>query len=290
LIRRVTYDLTGLPPTPEEVDAFVADAASDAWEKLVERLLASPHYGERWGRHWLDLVRYAETNGYERDSDKPYMWRYRDWVIEALNADMPFDRFALEQLAGDELETPTPSSIAASGYLRLMVWDDEPPEGKLKGRYDVLDDITSTTAQVFLGMTIGCARCHDHKRDPIPQTDYYRFLAFFHGLTDMTVEGSLADVGSPEERARCAVAGAGTALSPVLALAAAENGPVPDDVFVHVRGNPAVRASASSRACPSAWASPRSRSPSRRRTRRAPVGDVRSHAGSRVLRTSSRRE
>ncbi len=240
LIRRLTYDLTGLPPTPEEVDAFLADHAPDAWERLVERLLASPHYGERWGRHWLDLVRYAETNGYERDTDKPFMWRYRDWVIEALNADMPFDRFALEQLAGDELDSPTPSSITASGYLRLMVWDDEPPEGKLKGRYDVLDDITSTTAQVFLGMTIGCARCHDHKRDPIPQTDYYRFMAFFHGLTDMTVEGTLADVGSAEERARCAEAGAGAAMAPVLALAAAEGGPVPSDLFLHVRGNPAV--------------------------------------------------
>ncbi len=223
LIRRVTFDLIGLPPTPEEVDSFLADESPQAWESLVERLLASPHYGERWGRHWLDLVRYAETNGYERDGDKPFMWRYRDWVIEALNADMPYDRFVTEQLAGDELEPATPSSITASGYLRLMVWDDEPPESALATRYDVLDDVSSTTAQVFLAMSIGCARCHDHKRDPIPQTDYYSFLAFFHGLTDWSKEGTLREIGSS-----------------LYASAATEAGPVPPDVHVHIRGNPAL--------------------------------------------------
>lgn len=202
LLRRVTYDLTGLPPTPEEVRAFLADEGEGAYERVVERLLASPHHGEKWGRHWLDLVRYAETNGFERDSDKPFMWRYRDWVIDAFNADMPYDRFLLEQLAGDELDEPTPASITATGYHRLMQWDDEPGAGALQGRYDVLDDLVSTTGQVMLGMTLGCARCHDHKKDPIPQADYYRFMSFFHGLTDMSYDGFLADVASAEERAQ----------------------------------------------------------------------------------------
>lgn len=201
LIRRVTYDLTGLPPTPEQVDAFVADTEAGAWGRLVDRLLDSPQYGERWGRHWLDLVRYAETNGYERDSDKPFIWRYRDYVIDAFNEDKPYDRFILEQLAGDELDEVTPASLTATGYQRLMIWDDEPGQGRLQARYDTLDDIVSTSAGAFLGMSLGCARCHDHKKDPIPQEDYYRFMAFFHGVTDMSVNGHLTDVSSPEERA-----------------------------------------------------------------------------------------
>lgn len=201
LIRRATYDLTGLPPSPEEVDAFLADTEAGAWGRLVERLLDSPQYGERWGRHWLDLVRYAETNGYERDSDKPFIWRYRDYVIESFNEDKPYDRFVLEQLAGDELDEVTPASLTATGYQRLMIWDDEPGQGQLQARYDTLDDIVSTTAGAFLGMSLGCARCHDHKKDPIPQEDYYRFMAFFHGVTDMSVNGHLTDVSSPAERA-----------------------------------------------------------------------------------------
>ncbi len=202
LIRRVTYDLTGLPPTPEEVDAFTkefATAPQAACEKLVDRLLASPHYGEKWARHWLDLVRYAETNGYERDGPKPHAWRFRDYVIRSFNADKPYDRFIKEQLAGDELDRNDPDCIIATGYYRLGLWDDEPADREL-ARFDELDDWVATTSQVFLGMTMNCARCHEHKIDPIPHADYYRMLAFFQdvrrydpnpgprsaGLTDIT--------------------------------------------------------------------------------------------------------
>jgi hypothetical protein len=187
LIRRATYDLTGLPPSPEEVDAFLADDAPNAYEKLLDKLLASPHYGEKWGRHWLDLVRYAESHGYERDSAKPFAWRYRDYVIDSFNRDKPYDTFLREQLAGDELDRVTPESLIATGYYRLGVWDDEPADRDL-ARYDVLDGIASTTANVVLGMSVGCARCHDHKRDPIPQRDYYKFLAFFSDVSNMNRE------------------------------------------------------------------------------------------------------
>lgn len=181
LIRRATYDLTGLPPTPAQVQEFVADDSPDAFERLVDRLLDSPHYGERWARHWLDLVRYAETNSFERDGAKPFVWRYRDYVIRAFNADKPYDQFVREQLAGDELDQVTPDSIIATGYYRLGQWDDEPADPEL-AMYDDLDDIITTTSQVLLGTTMNCARCHDHKIDPIPQTDYYRFLAFFRNI------------------------------------------------------------------------------------------------------------
>jgi Protein of unknown function (DUF1549)/Protein of unknown function (DUF1553)/Planctomycete cytochrome C len=183
LIRRLTYDLTGLPPTPDDVDAFVADRAGDAFERLVDRLLESPHYGEKWGRHWLDLVRYAETNGYERDSAKPFAWRYRDYVIDAFNSDKPYDQFVREQLAGDEVDPSSAAALTATGFYRLGIWDDEPADRPL-ARYDGLDGIISTTGQVLLGMTINCARCHDHKVDPIPQKDYYRLLAFFQDIVD----------------------------------------------------------------------------------------------------------
>ena len=178
LIRRVYYDLTGLPPSPEAVEAFLNNTAPNAYEKLINKLLKSPRYGEKWGRHWLDLVRYAETNGYEGDSDKPYVWRYRDYVINAFNKDKPYDEFIKEQLAGDELRTGTTETVIATGYHKLGVWDDGPADRKL-ARYDYLDDIVSTTGQVMLGMTVGCARCHDHKIDPISTRDYYSLLAFF---------------------------------------------------------------------------------------------------------------
>ncbi len=168
LIRRAYYDLTGLPPTPEEVEAFVADPSPSAYEALVDRLLDSPHYGEKWGRHWLDLVRFAETNSYERDNPKPNAWRYRDYVIRAFNDDKPYDQFVREQLAGDELPGADADAIIATGYYRLGIWDDEPTDPELS-RYDGLDDIVATTGQVFLGLTVDCARCHDHKIDPIPQ-------------------------------------------------------------------------------------------------------------------------
>jgi mono/diheme cytochrome c family protein len=181
LVRRLYYDVTGLPPTPRDVEAFLADPSPRAYENLVERLLDSPHYGEKWGRHWLDLVRYAETNSYERDNPKPNVWRYRDYVIRAFNQDKPYDRFLREQLAGDELPDRDADALIATGYYRLGIWDDEPSD-RLQARYDGLDDILATTGQVFLGLTLDCARCHDHKIDPIPQKDYYRFLAFFHNI------------------------------------------------------------------------------------------------------------
>ncbi len=181
LIRRVTYDLTGLPPTPEEVAAFEADRTPDAYEKLVDRLLASPHYGEKWGRHWLDLVRFAETNSYERDNPKPYIYKYRDYVIRAFNTDKPYDRFVKEQLAGDEMPEAAGDSILATAYYRLGIWDDEPAD-KLQAEFDDLDDLVATTGQAFLGLTLDCARCHDHKLDPIPQKDYYKFVAIFHNI------------------------------------------------------------------------------------------------------------
>jgi mono/diheme cytochrome c family protein len=182
LVRRVYYDLTGLPPTPQEVEAFVADTSPKAWESLVDRLLASPHYGEQWGRHWLDLVRFAETNSYERDSNKPNAWRYRDYVIRAFNDDKPYDHFIREQLAGDEFVNANADSIIATGFYRLGIWDDEPADKEL-ARYDMLDDIVATTGQVFLGLTVDCARCHDHKIDPIAQRDYYALLSFFHNVS-----------------------------------------------------------------------------------------------------------
>jgi len=207
LIRRVTYDLTGLPPTPEEIDDFLRDASRQAYEQLIDRLLASPHYGEKWGRHWLDVVRYAETNGYERDSPKPYAWRFRDYVIKSFNDDRPFDQFVREQLAGDELPGFHPEAVIATGYYRLGLWDDEPADPK-QARMDQFDDIVATTAQGFLGMTMNCARCHEHKIDPIPHADYYRFLAFFADLSpysnDRNVRSSfnLTDITPPERRKR----------------------------------------------------------------------------------------
>ncbi len=181
LIRRASYDLTGLPPTISEVERFLADTSPDAYESMIDRLLASPRYGEKWGRYWLDLVRFAETNSYERDNPKPNAWRYRDYVIRAFNDDKPYDRFLLEQLAGDELPDGDSDSLIATGYYRLGIWDDEPTDRE-QARYDGLDDVVATTGQVFLGLTIDCARCHDHKIDPISQKDYYRLLAFVQNI------------------------------------------------------------------------------------------------------------
>jgi len=200
LLRRAYYDLTGLPPTPAEVDTFLADTSIEAFEKVIDRLLDSPRYGEKWGRHWLDLVRFAETNSFERDSIKPNAWRYRDYVIEAFNADKPYDQFVREQIAGDELDAVTSDSIIATGYYRLGTWDDEPTD-RLQAKYDVLDDVVATTGQVFLGLTINCARCHDHKLDPIPQKDYYRLLAFFHGIKPYERDGPnvLTDIAPADQ-------------------------------------------------------------------------------------------
>ncbi|MDC0143341.1 PSD1 and planctomycete cytochrome C domain-containing protein [Verrucomicrobia bacterium] len=182
LIRRAYYDLIGLPPSPEEVATFIKDSSPNAFGKVIDRLLAMPQYGEKWGRHWLDLVRFAETNGYERDSKKDLIWKYRDYVIRAFNEDKPYDRFIMEQIAGDELPDKTGDSITATGFYRLGIWDDEPADRPL-ARYDYLDDILRTASETFLGMTVGCARCHDHKIDPIPQKDYYSLLSFFSDIS-----------------------------------------------------------------------------------------------------------
>jgi mono/diheme cytochrome c family protein len=206
LVRRVYYDLIGLPPTPEEIDAFVAESSAAGadgeavYARLVDRLLDSPHYGEKWARHWLDLVRYAETNGYERDNPKENAWKYRDYVIRSFNDDKPYDRFILEQLAGDELPDATPETIIATGFYRLGLWDDEPVD-RQQAFYDGLDDVLSTMSQAFLAMTLGCARCHDHKIDPVPQRDYYRLLAFVHNLKHGNTQAVVATAEELEQHA-----------------------------------------------------------------------------------------
>ena len=201
LIRRLSYDLTGLPPAADEVEAFETAFAKNpdaAWSALIDRLLASPHYGEKWARHWLDLVRYAESNGFERDNPKPHIWRYRDYVIDAFNSDKPYDQFVLEQIAGDEIPNPTQASLTATGYHRLMQWDDEPADRK-QHVYDVLADNVLVTSETFLATTLGCARCHDHKIDPLSQKDYYSFMAFFHGITPYKTEGTIRPWADAEE-------------------------------------------------------------------------------------------
>ena len=183
LLRRATLDLIGLPPTPQEVQAFLADNSPDAFAKVVDRLLASPEYGERWGRHWLDLARYADTNGFKSDETRPNIWRYRDYVIQAFNEDKPYDRFIREQIAGDELYPNDLSARVAVGFNRHFTEETNQPVIELR-RQEILNDITDTTAAVFMGMTYGCARCHDHKFDPILHKDYYRLQAFFSNIRE----------------------------------------------------------------------------------------------------------
>jgi hypothetical protein len=179
--RRVWFDLVGLPPDPEALEAFLADTHPDAAARLIDRLMADPAYGERFGRHWLDLARYAESNGYERDAAKPSAWKYRDYVIRSFNEDKALDRFVLEQLAGDELPDTTEETLIATSFLRLGPWDDEPAD-VAQDRFDQLDDLVATTGEVFLGLTIACARCHDHKFEPFSMTDYYRMVSVFDPL------------------------------------------------------------------------------------------------------------
>jgi hypothetical protein len=195
LLRRVNFDLIGLPPTPEEMGAFRADRSPDAYEKVVDRLLASPQYGERWALYWLDLVRYAESDGFKSDVTRPTAWRYRDYVIRALNDDRPYDRFVREQLAGDELYPDNPAAHIATGYYRHFP-DEDNARNLEQRRQEILNDLTDTTGQVFLGLTVGCARCHDHKYDPISQKDYYRLQAFFAAFlaTDDVLVGGREEV------------------------------------------------------------------------------------------------
>ncbi len=205
-LRRAYYDLTGLPPDPKTVTEFLEDESDGAFERVVDQLLDSPHYGERWGRHWLDLVRYAESNSYERDGAKPFVWRYRDYVIRSFNNDKPYSQFIMEQLAGDEIDDVTAESIVATGYYRLGVWQDEPVD-RTQELFEDLDDLVRTTGEVYLGLTIGCARCHDHKLDPVPQRDYYRFLAFFRNVRrfgdrshESVLEASVRPIDTLERR------------------------------------------------------------------------------------------
>jgi len=180
LIRRASFDLLGLPPTHDEVVAFVADPDPAAYEKLIDRLLDSPHYGERWARHWLDVARFAESHGFEHDYDRKHAYHFRDFVIRALNDDMPYDQFLRWQLAGDEIVPEDPLAMMATGFLGAGVFPTQITANEVeRTRYDALDDMTATTSSAMLGMSVGCARCHDHKFDPIPQADYYRILATF---------------------------------------------------------------------------------------------------------------
>ena len=178
LLRRASFDLIGLPPSPEEVDAFLADRSPKAWERAIDRLLSSPHYGERWARHWLDLARYAESEGFKADETRPNAWRYRDYVIKSFNDDKPYDRFIQEQLAGDELWPDDPDARVATAFNRHYP-DESNARNLMQRRQEILNDITDTVGSVFTGLTYGCARCHDHKFDPIRQVDYYRLQAFF---------------------------------------------------------------------------------------------------------------
>lgn len=178
LLRRASFDLTGLPPTPEELDAFLNDKSSGAFETVIDRLLLSPHYGERWARHWLDLARYAESEGFKADETRPDAWRYRDYVIKSFNEDKPYDRFLMEQIAGDELWPNNPDAIIATAFNRHYA-DESNARNLMQRRQEILNDVTDTVGAVFTGLTFGCARCHDHKFDPILQKDYYRLQAFF---------------------------------------------------------------------------------------------------------------
>ena len=203
LIRRLTYDLFVLPPTTEEVEDFVRASEVDpegAYRAVIDDLLSRPQYGEKWARHWLDLVRYGESNGFERDNPKPGIWRYRDYVVDAFNENLPYDQFVIEKLAGDEIEEPTMRSLIATGYHRLMQWDDEPADRE-QHVYDVLADNVQITSETFLATTLGCARCHDHKADPVSQKDYYAFMALFKGVTHYTTEGTIVHWADAAEQA-----------------------------------------------------------------------------------------
>jgi hypothetical protein len=196
LIRRVTFDLIGLPPTPAEVESFLRDRSPDAYGKVVDRLLASPHYGERWALKWLDVVRYADTNGFEIDGDRTHSWRYRDYAIDSFNRDKPYDQFVKEQLAGDEAFPGNKEALIATGYLRAgqehIVSGNIDPE---VSREEVLTEIATSVGQTFLGMTVNCARCHNHKFDPILQADYYRLQAIFAGA-----KGKEVEIATPAEK------------------------------------------------------------------------------------------
>jgi len=184
LLRRAYLDLIGLPPTPAETAAFLADTSPDAWKRLIDTLLASPHYGERWGRHWLDVARYADSSGFEQDYDRPNAWRYRDYVIRAFNQDKPYDVFLKEQFAGDELDPRTEETLIATGFLRAGARVAFREKDNPERRYEYLDDLIATTGRGVLGLTVHCARCHNHKFDPITQKEFYQLFAYFNNVPE----------------------------------------------------------------------------------------------------------
>jgi len=204
LLRRASLDLIGLPPTIEEVDAFLADKSADAYERAVDRLLASPHYGERWARLWLDLARYADTHGFEKDPSR-VMWRYRDWVIEALNRDMPFDQFTIEQIAGDLLPDATLSQKLASGFHRNTMFNTEGGVDPEEARVATIVDRVNTTATVWLGSTLGCAQCHTHKYDPFRQKEYYQFFDFFNSVEEPEIDAPTPEQAAELKRIRARI-------------------------------------------------------------------------------------
>jgi hypothetical protein len=192
LLRRLTLDLIGLPPTPQQVFEFLADTSESAYERAVDRLLATPQYGERWARPWLDLAHYADSDGYEKDQVRPYAWRWRNWVIDALNRDLPFDRFTIEQLAGDLLPNRTAEQWVATGFLRNTLTNREAGVDREEARFEQIVNRTNTVATTWLGLTMGCAQCHDHKYDPISQRDYYQLLAFFESADEQNIDAPMA--------------------------------------------------------------------------------------------------
>ena len=200
-------DITGLPPTPAELSEFLNDKRPDAYERVVDKLLASPHYGERWGRHWLDLARYADTDGYTIDAPRD-IWKYRDWVINAINKDMPFDQFIIEQIAGDLLPNPTIDQLIATGFHRNTPSNYEGGIDFEQYRVEAVADRVATTGGALLGLTVGCARCHDHKFDPISQREFYQLFAFFNNVDEVDKEADrkyfnkpFLEIGTDEEKA-----------------------------------------------------------------------------------------
>ena len=191
LIRRLSLDMTGLPPAPREVEEFVHDQRPDAYERLVDRLQESPHYGERWARPWLDLARYADSDGYEKDLSRPWAWRYRQWVIEAFNRDMPFDEFTVEQIAGDLLPHATTDQRIATGFHRNTLTNREGGTDPAQFRDEQVIDRTNTVGITWLGLTVGCAQCHNHKYDPLTQKEYYQLFAFFNTAEEVNIDAPL---------------------------------------------------------------------------------------------------
>jgi mono/diheme cytochrome c family protein len=245
LLRRVYLDLLGLPPSPQEIDAFLADTAAGAYERLVDRLLASPHYGERWARHWLDQARYADTHGFTIDAPRE-IWKYRDWVIDALNRDLPFDQFVVEQMAGDMLAGATLSQKIATGFHRNTLINEEGGIDREQFRVEAVADRVDTTATVFLGLTLGCARCHDHKFDPITTREYYQIFAFLNNQAEPTLSLADPEVAAQRQVIRARIQKIEEELHPQLKefatkLSDADKAKAPKDLTVILNLNPDQR-------------------------------------------------